>query len=123
VEAASIEEIWQDYKNFEFITIGVDTYDGERRQVEPFWGNITTFPVLLKGSGVANEYGLVTQSVAIIDHEGRMTGRFWGGLQLPKIRATVAEAVANLPALQAEPPTAVEVRSWGNLKEDRREIK
>ena len=94
----------------------METYNGSNAQIEPFWANNTSFPLLTQGGRTANKYGLSVESVAVIDHENRLTYRVVGFLPTDRIREKVAEAVANVPPPESELDSAVEPITWGGLK-------
>jgi hypothetical protein len=94
----------------EFITLGVDAWDGSASQVENIFVGRTgsSYPLLLQGSGVARAYGFDRHNYAVIDHAGILLYRSSGSISrrfdAEAIRAAIGTA---LMALAAEEEVAI----------------
>lgn len=59
--------------NSEYAILGLDTWDGNNSAVKTFKESTgVTFPLLLKASGVASEYGTTYDRLVVIDKEGKI---------------------------------------------------
>jgi peroxiredoxin len=123
-KAGKIEAIWQDFREEEFMLLGVDVWNGNATQVRSFWISLSksTYPLLLKGGKTGTRYGFVNNHFAVIDHEGivqyRSSGSLSQSFQEDDIRNSIQEAIGNLPVVAPpeEPFSAVEHTSWGQIK-------
>jgi len=87
----------------------VDAWDGSAHQVENFFRarSGTTYPLLLMGGPVAQEYGLDRHNYAVIDHDRVLRYRSAGSISSrfdpDAIRSAIDVALAALPAAMASP--------------------
>lgn len=102
-------------------------YNGSPQQLRPFWGGTLSFPLLLQGSSTARDFGLGLESLAVIDHEGRIVYRRFGFRITEPMTQAIDEALAKIPAAvedepgvpqePAEPPEPpIKDRTWGRVK-------
>lgn len=102
MEATRIEQIWQDFKDQEFVLVGMDVADGGHQVVDAVFRQHTgtTYPLLLRGSKVGTSYGFTQHNYAVIDHEGivryRSTGNVVHRFNEKAIREHIKAALDNL---------------------------
>jgi len=67
-------DLTQKFKDkVDFSIIGIDQWDGNKSSVESFRNTTeVTFPLGLKGSGVAKDYGTTYDRLVIVDKEGKL---------------------------------------------------
>ena len=86
----------------EFVQIGVDAWDGRSGQVDAIFrlGTGTTYPLLLRGSPVASQYGFDRHNYMVLDHEGVVRYRSSGSISRRfdgvAIRQAIDEALDDL---------------------------
>ena len=92
-----------------FTAIGVDAWDGSASQVDNTFRlrTSTTYPLLLKGSLVARDYGFDRHNYAVVDHQQvlryRSQGSIGGRFDPEAIRGAIEVALAVLPVAAASP--------------------
>jgi hypothetical protein len=115
--AAKIENIYQDFIDESFITLGIDVWDGRSTQVNANFklGTSTTYPLLLDGSLVGRQYDLGRDYYVVIDHLGIVRyrtpdgGRLGTRLDDAAVRMAIAESLDDLDlALAVEAQAAAE---------------
>jgi len=115
--AAKIENIYQDFIDESFITLGIDVWDGRSTQVNANFklGTSTTYPLLLDGSMVGRQYDLGRDYYVVIDHLGIVRyrtpdgGRLGTRLDDAAVRMAIAESLDDLDlALAVEAQAAAE---------------
>ena len=115
--AAKIENIYQDFIDESFITLGIDVWDGRSTQVNANFklGTSTTYPLLLDGSLVGRQYDLGRDYYVVVDHLGIVRyrtpdgGRLGTRLDDAAVRMAIAESLDDLDlALAVEAQAAAE---------------
>ena len=111
--AAKPEAVWQDYMSDRFIALGIDLWDARVSSVRSVWVDegLASYPMLVNGSGVAGDYGVVQDYYFVIDHEGvvryrspdaRLGNRYNDGEVRDAIDGALADLAAALEVVDEE---------------------
>ncbi|NKB66369.1 MAG: hypothetical protein GKR89_04865 [Candidatus Latescibacteria bacterium] len=79
---------------------------------------MASYPLLQKGSRLARDFALNTESVMIIDHTGQVqyrSSRYW---PLARLREEVENAVTAVPDPAPPLQSLVHSNTWGQVKAD-----
>ena len=82
------------------------------------WRERASYPLLQKGSRLARDLALGTESVLVIDHTGQLQYRSRRFKPISRLREAVESAVSGVPDPEPQLPSLVRESTWAQVKTD-----